>query len=213
MSLIKRYLGEVAEAMGIDDIMDDRVHARANMLMKLRDSCLPHEKEAQFWVSYDVGTNGQVNFMRNYVPGHSIKCKWTAFLNDLSAHSTPGTWRVVEDTAVRKAVAYTDRYIKMTVFQLIVLNVLNDPPPAEYSESEYKSLGQCIQDGTHLTDCDDDGYCNYCGEQDPPSEKAPVEVRCAACGTLRDPASLRPSGTLVHPVAASVPMKDGYCYN
>jgi len=27
------------------------------------------------------------------------------------------------------------------------------------------SVSQCIKDGTHLTDCDDDGYCNYCGEQ------------------------------------------------
>lgn len=24
----------------------------------------------------------------------------------------------------------------------------------------------CILRGTHLTDCDDDGYCNYCGHQE-----------------------------------------------
>lgn len=193
MSQMKRFAEEIAEELGKDTILNPEVVALGTLRLNRRS----YEKEAQFWVSYDVGTNGQVNFMRNYALGHSMKCKWTAFLNDLSAHSTMGTWRVIEDTSTRKAVAYTDRYIKMTVFQLVTVNVLNDPPPAEYSESEYKSLGQCIQDGTHLTDCDDDGYCNYCGEQDgPPVEEAPpLDVRCAACGWV------------------DVPMKDGRCYN
>lgn len=30
----------------------------------------------------------------------------------------------------------------------------------------YKPLSQCIQDETHLKECDDDGYCSECGEQD-----------------------------------------------
>lgn len=30
----------------------------------------------------------------------------------------------------------------------------------------YVNLDDCIADGLHLTDCDDDGYCNYCGCQD-----------------------------------------------
>lgn len=160
MSRMKRFAEEVAEELGKEDITDPDVVILGTLRMNRR----AYEKEAQFWVSYDVGTNGQINFMRNYAPGHSMKCKWTAFLNDLSAHSTMGTWRVIEDTPTRKAVEYTDRYLKMTVFQLVTVNVLNDSPPVEVSE--YKSIGQCIQDGTHLTDCDDDGYCNYCGEQE-----------------------------------------------
>jgi len=30
----------------------------------------------------------------------------------------------------------------------------------------YVDLDDCIADGLHLTDCDNDGYCNYCGCQD-----------------------------------------------
>ena len=30
-----------------------------------------------------------------------------------------------------------------------------------------KTLNECVADGTHLQDTDDDGYCNECGEQEP----------------------------------------------
>lgn len=30
----------------------------------------------------------------------------------------------------------------------------------------YISIEECIANGTHLTDCDDDGYCNFCGHQE-----------------------------------------------
>ena len=30
----------------------------------------------------------------------------------------------------------------------------------------YADLDDCIADGLHLTDCDDDDYCNHCGSQD-----------------------------------------------
>lgn len=30
-----------------------------------------------------------------------------------------------------------------------------------------KSLSECVADGTHLQECDDDGYCMECGEQEP----------------------------------------------
>lgn len=33
-------------------------------------------------------------------------------------------------------------------------------------EEEEDVIKECIEDGLHLTDCDDDGYCNYCGYQD-----------------------------------------------
>ena len=29
-----------------------------------------------------------------------------------------------------------------------------------------ETLEDCIESGRHLVDCDDDGYCNLCGEQD-----------------------------------------------
>jgi hypothetical protein len=28
------------------------------------------------------------------------------------------------------------------------------------------SRQECIAQGTHMTSCDDDGYCNACGEQE-----------------------------------------------
>jgi hypothetical protein len=31
---------------------------------------------------------------------------------------------------------------------------------------ERKSIKECIADGTHLKDCDDDGYCVICGYQE-----------------------------------------------
>lgn len=30
------------------------------------------------------------------------------------------------------------------------------------------SLKNCIENGTHLRNCDDDGFCNFCGHQDQP---------------------------------------------
>jgi len=36
---------------------------------------------------------------------------------------------------------------------------------------ELIDLDECIENGTHLTDCDDDGYCNYCGEQTSAEER------------------------------------------
>jgi len=27
-------------------------------------------------------------------------------------------------------------------------------------------VGECKSSGSHLTSCDDDGFCNYCGEQE-----------------------------------------------
>lgn len=31
---------------------------------------------------------------------------------------------------------------------------------------EYNSIADCCNDGQHLTECDADGYCNFCGYQD-----------------------------------------------
>lgn len=33
-------------------------------------------------------------------------------------------------------------------------------------DEEYVDLDKCIQNRTHLISCDDDGYCNCCGEQE-----------------------------------------------
>ena len=126
----------------------------------------------QYWQCYQVMTNDQVLLRRFYDTGHSMKCKWTAFLNDLSAHGTPGKWWVAEDTDTRKVIAYDDTIVRMTVFQLVTLDALMQPPIKVFGDlaipsvGEQCSLGECIANGTHLTDCDDDGYCNFCGEQD-----------------------------------------------
>lgn len=42
-------------------------------------------------------------------------------------------------------------------------------------QSEYLDVDECIAEGIHLTSCDDDGYCNHCGEQTP-TEPDPDEV-------------------------------------
>ena len=162
MGMMKRFAEDVMAEMGKDEI-DDEVLAEAQRRL---DAPSSFERGAQFWVSYDV-INGRANFNRSrvYNLGHSMKCKWTAFINDLSAHGEPGHWWVAEDSDTRKAVGYDDKYLTMTVFQLVSINALSEFPPRG-SEGEYKSIGECIQDGTHLTDCDDDGFCNYCGEQD-----------------------------------------------
>lgn len=31
---------------------------------------------------------------------------------------------------------------------------------------ECKNHSDCVKDGTHLSDCDADGFCNICGHQD-----------------------------------------------
>lgn len=36
---------------------------------------------------------------------------------------------------------------------------------------EYNTYEECLLNLTHLTDCDDDGYCNYCGDDTPVKER------------------------------------------
>jgi hypothetical protein len=134
-------------------------------------------KNGQFWVSYDVTAGGEAMFHNSkvYIVGHSMKCKWTSFINDLAAFADAGKWRIVEETDTRKVVVYADQEIGMTVFQLVTITVppcfaveaaaVSVHPPGAGVYDPYKPVGVCIQDGTHLTDCDEDGYCNYCGEQ------------------------------------------------
>ena len=45
-------------------------------------------------------------------------------------------------------------------------------------------LTDCIKNGMHLTDCDDDGFCNHCGYQDDSDEQEQVEndYCCDNCG-------------------------------
>lgn len=35
----------------------------------------------------------------------------------------------------------------------------------------YISLDECVASGNHLSDCDEDGYCNGCGYQDHPEDR------------------------------------------
>ena len=34
------------------------------------------------------------------------------------------------------------------------------------ANADYCSLAECVASGQHLQSCDDDGYCNFCGEQE-----------------------------------------------
>lgn len=170
MSYMKRFAEQVAAEQGKDNIMDPEVVAEAQRRIDLAMGPVIHPPTQQttYWQSYRVLTNGEVQLCRAYDQGHSMKCKWTAFLNDHNAHGTPGKWRVAEDTDTRKVVAYDDQIVKMVVFELITIDTLVEPPDGISSgrDGHYFTLGECVATGHHLTNCDDDGYCNYCGEQE-----------------------------------------------
>ena len=36
----------------------------------------------------------------------------------------------------------------------------------EIDNGEYIDIEDCIKQGTHLSDVDDDGFCNFCGHQE-----------------------------------------------
>jgi hypothetical protein len=43
-----------------------------------------------------------------------------------------------------------------------------DQDECDFAEGmSYEAL-ECVEHGTHLTDCDDDGFCNTCGQQEKP---------------------------------------------
>jgi len=48
----------------------------------------------------------------------------------------------------------------LTAQELRLLDSLSD------KVYEYADHDECIESGQHLTDCDEDGYCNRCGHQD-----------------------------------------------
>jgi len=136
------------------------------------------------WISYIVDTQNRVSFHKFYEPGHSFKCKWTAFVNSLERTGSaikkptvmpPSSWMLLEDSDERKIVKYNDRYTSHTVFQRLEMDVVSVEDAAAMvaaanlgeSSGEYCTIGECIATGQHLTECDEDGYCNFCGEQDP----------------------------------------------
>ena len=140
--------------------------------------------KTQIWISYGVDTVGRVNFYKFYEVGHSFKCKWTAFVNSLERTGLaikkpttmpPQSWMILEDSDTKKVVKYNDRYSSHTVFQLLEMEVIGLEEVAAMvavanlgeSSGEYCTIGECIAVGQHLSECDDDGYCNFCGEQDP----------------------------------------------
>lgn len=185
MSGMKRFAEEVMTSMGKEEV-DAEVLAEAQRRLEIHgfdaqvidDAIhdLAHHRPEQFWISYTVrrpqpvsesyipSPNGGVQFNRVYDTGHSMKCKWTAFIHDLENNGKDGHWRIVEESETRKVVAYNDRYLAMTVFQLVTISALVSEP--ETVGADPVSVGQCIKDGTHLVDCDDDGYCNRCGDQE-----------------------------------------------
>lgn len=54
-------------------------------------------------------------------------------------------------------------------------------------EYEYDNPSDCNAAGVHLDDCDDDGYCNLCGHDDPCDDldgPAPGDYTITPCGSL-----------------------------
>lgn len=84
-------------------------------------------KQHEYWQSYKVFTNGEIAVGRNYDIGHSMKCRWTAFVHE---HEDAGgsKWWIAEDTDTRKVIAYDDPIVSMTVFQLITIDALTTSP-------------------------------------------------------------------------------------
>jgi len=177
MSLMKRFAEQVMVEMGKDEL-DEAVLAEAQRRLVEAHRRLDAPRDGQFWLSYEVDAGGEAVFDHSqvYTVGRHMQWHWTAFISDLAAHADAGKWRVVEETSTRKVVVYDEQEIRMTVFQLVTITLT----PTNWTEalkvaaaafvetmqaSQFKPVGVCMQDGTHLTDCDADGYCNYCGEQ------------------------------------------------
>lgn len=58
-----------------------------------------------------------------------------------------------------------DKAIQSTVERFN--QMVTDTTPERGQQAQgYLSLSDCFASGKHLSDCDDDGYCNRCGEQD-----------------------------------------------
>jgi len=49
--------------------------------------------------------------------------------------------------------------------------------PVEEPTEEYIDPIDCVHNKTHLTDCDEDGYCNFCGHMDSVSDILAFELR------------------------------------
>jgi len=84
-------------------------------------------KQHEYWQCYKVLTNGEIIVCRNYDVGHSMKCRWTAFVHEHEA-SGGSKWWIAEDTPTRKVIAYDDEIVKMNIFQLVTINVLQSSP-------------------------------------------------------------------------------------
>ena len=51
-----------------------------------------------------------------------------------------------------------------------------------------ESLKECVEKGTHLKDCDNDGFCNHCGYQD---NVYLIEMSCLLEKVERDELSIK----------------------
>jgi hypothetical protein len=68
-----------------------------------------------------------------------------------------GTDRITDRT--------TDNICQVVVDKMNVIIAKLEGKPEE-NNGEYISLQECRKSGKHLTSCDGDGYCNFCGEQE-----------------------------------------------
>lgn len=85
-------------------------------------------KQHKYWQGYKVFTNGEIAIGRNYEDGHSMKCRWTAFVHEHEANGSPNKWWIAEDTDTRKVIAYDDTIVSMNVFQLVSIDALVTSP-------------------------------------------------------------------------------------
>ncbi|RKZ95271.1 MAG: hypothetical protein DRQ40_04050 [Gammaproteobacteria bacterium] len=92
---------------------------------------------------------------------------WKVELNALKEWvGMSGMKRFAEEVMVEMGKVELDREVlaeaqrRLSVFSDTLLS------EADMVPTDQVSVDQCVQDGTHLTSCDADGYCNYCGEQE-----------------------------------------------
>jgi len=82
-----------------------------------------------------------------------------------------GMKRFAEQVAIEMGKDELDREVLAEAQRRLSLLAIDNPPLAVVQDGkvefcdEYCTLDECKFIGQHLTDCDEDGYCNFCGEQ------------------------------------------------
>jgi len=82
-----------------------------------------------------------------------------------------GMKRFAEQVAIEMGKDELDQEVLAEAQRRLSLLAIDNPPLAVVEDGkvkfcdEYCALDECKFTGQHLMDCDEDGYCNFCGEQ------------------------------------------------